>query len=49
MAIQLSISKTFQGAIIVSALINGEYVDHQYMGYSIKEAKQLFKAKYLSK
>lgn len=40
----LMISKTFQGAYVLSAFKGPELIKQQYMGYSLKEAKNLFKS-----
>jgi len=31
------------GAILISAIVNGQLVKKQYQGYTITEAKKLFK------
>ncbi len=42
----LMIDKTFQGAYLISAFKGGDLIKQQYMGYSLKEAKNLFKIKF---
>lgn len=42
-ACEVTYVKTFQGAHKFSAIVNGYLVTKQYMGYTKKEAKQLFK------
>ena len=39
----LSYRKTFQGAWVVSALVDGYLVERQFMGYTKKEATRLFR------
>lgn len=38
----ISIRITFQGAYELSCVSNGQYLHHQYMGYSKREALQRF-------
>ena len=44
---KLSYRKTFQGAWVVSAIVRGYLVQHQYMGYTKREAGRMFRAKFL--
>jgi len=39
----ISYSRTYQGAWELCALVNGYFETMQYMGYTKKEATQLFK------
>lgn len=39
----MTIERTFQGAISISDYIGGSYYKRQYMGYSLSEAKSMFK------
>ena len=34
--------RTFQGALVLSAIANNRWVERQYMGYTKKQATQLF-------
>lgn len=40
----LVIERTFQGAWMISGMINGYLVSEQYMGYTKKEAVAMFKS-----
>jgi len=40
---EISVRKTFQGAYALSCLVNGYLVERQYMGYTLREAKKLFR------
>lgn len=40
---EISVRKTFQGAYVLSCMVDGYLVQHQYMGYTLREAKQLFR------
>jgi hypothetical protein len=40
----MTIERTFQGAYKISANVNGYLVTRQYMGYTKREAIELFKA-----
>lgn len=42
----MNIEKTFQGAIVISQRKDGELITRQYIGYSLKEAKSLFRTYY---
>lgn len=39
----MTIERTFQGAIKISAIVNGFLVTRQYFGYTKREAIKLFK------
>lgn len=38
----MNIRKTFQGAIVLSDIVNGQRIERQYMGYTLREAKRQF-------
>jgi hypothetical protein len=40
---EIFVRKTFQGAYALSALVNSYRVEQQYMGYTLREAKKLFR------
>lgn len=42
----MTIERTFQGAIVISKLKDNELITKQYIGYTLKEAKQLFREYY---
>lgn len=42
----ITIEYTFQGAIRISAIVDGYLVTRQYMGYTKREAISLFRQKY---
>ena len=39
----ISVRKTWQGAYALSAIVNGYRVEHQYMGYTLRDAKKRFR------
>ena len=34
---------TYEGIIIITDIVDGEYIKQRYMGFTQKEAKRLFK------
>ena len=40
------VKKMHDGSILITDIYQGYFVDHRYYYYSIKEAKQRFKARY---
>lgn len=45
----MSIRKTFQGAFEISDIIDGRLISRQYLGYTKKQAINLFKAEHTTK
>ena len=45
----MTVRKTFQGAWVVSDIINGYLKEMQYMGYTKQEAIEKFKKTFLQK
>lgn len=40
----MTIEKNLNGSIVISDIINNEYITRVYYFYSVKEAKKMFKA-----
>jgi len=40
---EIFVRKTWQGAYALSAMVNGYRVERQYMFYTLREAKRLFR------
>ena len=39
----MTVNKNHNGSIIISDIINNQYIHQTYYGYNLKQSKQLFK------
>jgi len=37
---EIQVRRTFQGAYVLSVILNGQLLQHQYMGYTLLEARK---------